>query len=75
MLDGSPINDIDSCGLKAIRDLLLDCVRRECHLVLAQFKEREIDSMKSDGVYAMLGEDHYFHQVCDASFDWKRAST
>ncbi|KYQ91249.1 Sulfate transporter [Tieghemostelium lacteum] len=66
ILDFSSVNDIDSTGIRMLKELVDDFRTREIVIYFASVKGYVRDRMKKGGVVEHYGADHFFWTINDA---------
>ncbi|KAM9964588.1 hypothetical protein ACTFIW_004359 [Dictyostelium discoideum] len=66
IIDFSSVNDIDSTGIRMLKELVSDFRKRQLVIYFASVKGYVRDSMKRGGVVDHYGADHFFWTINDA---------
>ncbi|EGC32911.1 hypothetical protein DICPUDRAFT_49264 [Dictyostelium purpureum] len=66
VIDCSSVNDIDSTGIRMLKELVDDCRKRQIVIYFASVKGYVRDNMKRGGVVDHYGADHFFYTITDA---------
>ncbi|GAM25517.1 hypothetical protein SAMD00019534_086920 [Acytostelium subglobosum LB1] len=66
IIDCSSMNDIDSTGLKMLKELVAEFTKRSLVIYFASIKGYVRDLLKKGGVVETYGADHFFWTVNDA---------
>ncbi len=73
VLDGSGINDLDSTGDRALRQIHRELNRKGIGLAVAGIKGPVRDMIKRSGLYSEIGAEHFFYTTAAAVDRFKRA--